>query len=138
MGIKIESAQEFRESFAVIGKDAHIDVDTFEWTLESFAEKYAGATSYMLFNPLFGNVLHLLTDLDKEEGLLWETFANVDGEQRHWLHFLYEKWPNPRLWSQAYVSQDKPDEVIGRQWYAYRIDNMSPFLLILDEDYRLI
>lgn len=43
--------------------------------------------------------------------------------------YEFEKWPHPRLWKQDQPSPDKPDEVIGKQWYAYRVEDLNPYLV---------
>ena len=94
---------------------------------------YPNANWYILYNPPFGNVLNVTIE-QEGEGLLWESFANVDGDERHWVHYTYEKWDNPRLWSQQEPSPDKPDEVIGKQWYAYRVSDPNPYLVCVKRE----
>ena len=57
---------------------------------------YPNANWYILYNPPFGNVLNVTIEQEGED-LLWENFANVDGDGWHWVHYTYEKWDNPRL-----------------------------------------
>lgn len=124
----ITSYDEILKTFAILGKDEHIGLHAVSCTPEELKKAYQGASWYLLYNPPFGNVLNVVCDLG-ERGLLWESFANVDGDERHWVHYEYEKWGSPRLWSQMEPSPDKPDEVIGKQWYAYRVADLNPYLI---------
>lgn len=130
---QLTSYEEILQSFSVIGKDGHIGLHGITCSARELADAYQGATWYLLYNPPFGKVLQVVIGQGKE-GLLWESFANVDGDERHWVHYEYEKWPQARLWSQEKPSPDKPDEVIGKQWYAYRISDLNPYLTQLKKE----
>ena len=112
--------------FAVLGKDGHVGVGGVECTPDDMAERYEKANCYLLYNPPVGIVMNIT--VETEEGLLWESFANVDGDERHWIHYEFPKWENGREWSQSFRSPDKPDEVIGKKWFAYRVPDMTPYL----------
>lgn len=122
------SYEEILKTFDILGKDDHVGLHGITCTAQELEQAYRGARWYLLYNPPFGNVLNVTYDLG-EKGLLWESFANVDGDERHWVHYEYEKWDSPRLWSQSEPSPDKPDEVIGKQWYAYRVPDLNPYLV---------
>lgn len=124
----LTSYEEILRAFSVLGKGAHVGLHSITCTPEELERAYLGAKWYLLYNPPFGNVLQVVHDLG-EQGLLWESFANVDGDERHWVHYDYERWESPRLWSQMVPSPDKPDEVIGKQWYAYRVPDLNPYLV---------
>lgn len=114
-------------SFDILGKDEHVGFHGITVTQEELQAAYPNAKWYLIYNPPFGNVLNMVCEMEGK-GILWESFANVDGDERHWLHFEQEEWENPRLWSQDKPSFDKPDEVIGIQWYAYRVPEPNPYL----------
>lgn len=122
------SYEEILKAFDILGKDDHVGLHGITCTPQELEKAYYGARWYLLYNPPFGNVLNVTYDLGKK-GLLWESFANVDGDERHWVHYEYKKWGSPRLWSQSEPSPDKPDEVIGKQWYAYRVPDLNPYLV---------
>lgn len=124
----MSSYEEIRNTFLILGKDDHVGLHGISCSAQELESAYQGARWYLLYNPPFGNVLNVTCEIG-EEGLLWESFANVDGDERHWVHYEYEKWPQPRLWRQDQSSPDKPDEVIGKQWYAYRIEDLNPYLV---------
>ena len=132
---KLNSYSEILNAFSILGKGSHVGMHGITCTLAELEAAYPNANWYMLYNPPFGNVLNVTME-QEGEGLLWESFANVDGDERHWVHYTYEKWDNPRQWSQQEPSPDKPDEVIGKQWYAYRVSDPNPYLVCVKRERR--
>lgn len=126
---KLTSCEDVIACFAILGKDDHVGMHDITVTAAELEKSYEGANFWLLYNPPFCNVLNTTIETE-EDGLVWESFANVDGDERHWVHFLYEKWPEGRMWRQDHDSPDKPDEVLGKQWYAYRIADKNPYLTL--------
>ncbi|GEM_PF-5786636 len=126
---RLKSVEEVLDAFTKIGKaPGVVGIDTSGWESNKLRETYGDKTAwYMLYNPPFGEVLHSITDLG-EKGPLWESFAIVKGfETSHWLHFLSEEFPNGMPCETD--SPCKPDECYNRKWFAYRIKDMTPYLM---------
>ena len=125
---------QIRAAFARVGTRGFEGVPTQEWDRALFERAYRNHTFYLLPHHICGQVLYAAYDPQSGAEPFWETFANLDGDMRHWLHF-----PTPALaaagrqWDnrcyQAEISPDKPDQTVGIRWYAYRVPGMVPYLM---------
>lgn len=125
---------QIRAAFSKIGTQGHTGVEIGEWDQNVFEKAYRNFTFYLLPHYICGQVLYAAYDPDSEEEPFWETFANLDGEMRHWLHFTTPvlattERPYDNYCYQEKPSEDKPDQIVGIHWYAYRIPGMVPYLM---------
>lgn len=127
----LTSVEMVRQAFSLVGKPENkLGIDDSAWTDAEFEAVYKDTVWMLLFNPPYGGVLHAMTDLNKGQGFLWESFAIVENrEERHSLHFPFEKWPDPIYWSDDTPSPGKPHQIFGKAWCAYRTKNMTPYLI---------
>lgn len=121
-----------RAAFAKIGTRGHEGITIGDWDQAAFEAAYRNFTFYLLPHAICGNVLYAAFDPDSGQEPFWETFANLDGEMRHWLHFTTPVLATPEkkydnYCYQAELSDDKPDQTVGIHWYAYRIAGMIPW-----------
>ena len=130
----IKDYQEIRSAFAKVGTKGHEGIEIGEWDQKAFEAAYRNFTFYLLPHKICGQVLYAAYDPETGEQPFWETFANLDGEMRHWLHFTTPVFATTEkecdnLCYQAEISEDKPDQTVGIRWYAYRIPGMTPYLM---------
>ena len=130
----IKDYDEIRAAFARIGTKGHEGVAIGEWDRARFEQAYRNYTFNLLEHELCGQGLYAAFDPDSGEPPFWETFASLDGEMRHWLHFTSPVLATPEkeydnYCYQAEISDDKPDQTVGIHWYAYRIPGMIPYLM---------
>lgn len=128
----IKDYEQIRAAFGRVGTKGFEGIQIGEWDRDVFLESYKNFTFYLLEHDLCGNVLYAAYDPASGEEPFWETFANKDGEMRHWLHFTTPVLATPEkvcdnYCYQAEASEDKPDQTVGIYWYAYRIPGMIPY-----------
>ena len=123
-----------REAFALVGTKGYEGIPLEEWDRDAFEKAYHNFTFYLLPHHICGMCLYAAFDPDSGEEPFWETFANLNGEMRHWVHFTSpvlatreKKYDNYCF--QEDFSEDKPDQTVGVHWYAYRIQGMIPYLM---------
>ena len=123
---------QIRAAFARVGTKGHEGIEIGNWDRALFEKAYQNFTFYLLPHHICGQVLYAAYDPESGEEPFWETFANLDGEMRHWLHFTtpvlatQEKQYDNYCFQEA-VSEDKPDQTVGIHWYAYRIPGKVPY-----------
>ena len=129
---------EIRAAFARVGTPGYEGIDIGPWDRDLFERAYQNFTFYLLPHSVCGQVLYAAYDPQSGETPFWETFANKDGELRHWIHFTTPVMATPEKECDNYcfqeeISDDKPDQTVGIPWYAYRIDGMVPYLMEREE-----
>ena len=130
----MKNYHQIRAAFSQIGTQGHTGVPIGAWDQEIFERAYQNFTFYLLPHSICGQVLYAAYDPESGQEPFWETFASLDGELRHWLHFTSpvlataeKEYDN--FCSQEAPSEDKPDQTVGIHWYAYRIPGLVPYLM---------
>ena len=125
---------EIRSLFSKIGTKGYEGVEIGPWDREAFEKAYKNFSFYLLPHHICGACLYAAYEPESGEEPFWETFANLDGEMRHWLHFTTPVLATSEKECDNYcfqteISEDKPDQIVGIHWYAYRIPGMVPYLM---------
>ena len=99
----------------------------------NFEEAYAGYKWYALPHARVGKVIYAVPADKDIEKLPWESWYMDGGKEIHHVHCAFKVHDDDKKWTQTEITEDRPDEVIGRLWYWYNEEDMRPALLIGQE-----
>lgn len=95
-----------------------------------FYERYAGYSWYKIPFWRVKWVLYAVPAKDHLGDQPWESFyIEPTGEESHHTHYAFRIHEDDQVWQQNEITDDRPDEIIGRPWYWFDPHSMTPALL---------